>query len=258
MTKPDWAAIAVAFQDGELSLRAIGAQYFVSEGAIRKMAKKHGWVRGKKNSTQKGTQGGKKGTQKKQRKKCVPIKSEPRQGAVTRYAGVHPAISSGEKPIRGSRHAPPIRPFLPHNTAAVTHGAYARRMLWPDDIMQDAQLLQLNDELLLLRAANLTAATNIGRWMTQLEQAEPELSQNLRDNIGAAERGILRNTARIESLERTLRVNALNEATTAKRWAETQRLTAESSDADTPLREVIEQIQVSQRGGRLNAESCDE
>lgn len=48
MTKPDWAAIAVAFQDGELSLRAIGAQYFVSEGAIRKMAKKHGWVRGKK------------------------------------------------------------------------------------------------------------------------------------------------------------------------------------------------------------------
>ncbi|WGE27659.1 hypothetical protein PHA77_09055 [Edwardsiella tarda] len=131
-------------------------------------------------------------------------------------------------------------------------------MLWPDDIMQDAQLLQLNDELLLLRAANLTAATNIGRWMTQLEQAEPELSQNLRDNIGAAERGILRNTARIESLERTLRVNALNEATTAKRWAETQRLTAESSDADTPLREVIEQIQVSQRGGRLNAESGDE
>ncbi|BEH72338.1 hypothetical protein GBS0709_14550 [Edwardsiella tarda] len=124
--------------------------------------------------------------------------------------------------------------------------------------MQDAQLLQLNDELLLLRAANLTAATNIGRWMTQLEQAEPELSQNLRDNIGAAERGILRNTARIESLERTLRVNALNEATTAKRWAETQRLTAESSDADTPLREVIEQIQVSQRGGRLNAESGDE
>ncbi|AIJ10066.1 MULTISPECIES: hypothetical protein [Edwardsiella] len=131
-------------------------------------------------------------------------------------------------------------------------------MLWPDDIMQDAQLLQLNDELLLLRAANLTAATNIGRWMTQLEQAEPELSQNLRDNIGAAERGILRNTARIESLERTLRVNALNEATTAKRWAETQRLTAESSDADTPLREVIERIQVSQRGGRLNAESGDE
>ncbi|WP_370550049.1 hypothetical protein [Edwardsiella tarda] len=131
-------------------------------------------------------------------------------------------------------------------------------MLWPDDIMQDAQLLQLNDELLLLRAANLTAATNIGRWMTQLEQADPEQSQNLRDNIGAAERGILRNTARIESLERTLRVNALNEATTAKRWAETQRLTAESSDVDTPLREVIEQIQVSQRGGRLNAESSDE
>ncbi|GAB4591905.1 hypothetical protein ETAR_15080 [Edwardsiella tarda] len=124
--------------------------------------------------------------------------------------------------------------------------------------MQDAQLLQLNDELLLLRAANLTAATNIGRWMTQLEQADPEQSQNLRDNIGAAERGILRNTARIESLERTLRVNALNEATTAKRWAETQRLTAESSDVDTPLREVIEQIQVSQRGGRLNAESGDE
>ncbi|BEH99060.1 hypothetical protein AAGU66_08695 [Edwardsiella ictaluri] len=56
MTKPDWAAIAVAFQAGELSLRAIGAQHGVSEGAIRKMAKKYGWVRGEKNGTQKGTQ----------------------------------------------------------------------------------------------------------------------------------------------------------------------------------------------------------
>ncbi|WFO09800.1 hypothetical protein MAY76_17195 [Edwardsiella ictaluri] len=68
MTKPDWAAIAVAFQAGELSLRAIGAQHGVSEGAIRKMAKKYGWVRGEKNGTQKGTQVRKKGTQKKQGK----------------------------------------------------------------------------------------------------------------------------------------------------------------------------------------------
>ncbi|WCF13114.1 hypothetical protein N4G58_03640 [Edwardsiella piscicida] len=67
MTKPDWAAIAVAFQAGELSLRAIGAQHGVSEGAIRKMAKKHGWVRGEKTVRKKyaGTQ---KGTQKKQGK----------------------------------------------------------------------------------------------------------------------------------------------------------------------------------------------
>ncbi|BEH99059.1 hypothetical protein AAGU66_08690 [Edwardsiella ictaluri] len=140
----------------------------------------------------------------------------------------------------------------------MTHGAYARRMLWPDDIIQDAQRLQLNDELLMLRAGNLTAATNIGRWIAQLEQADPDQGKVLRENIGAAERGILRNTVRIESLERTLRVNALNEATTAKRWAETQRLTSENSDADTPLREVIEQIQGSQQGGRINAGSGDE
>lgn len=258
MTKPDWAAIAVAFQAGELSLRAIGAQHGVSEGAIRKMAKKYGWVRGEKNGTQKGTQVRKKGTQKKQGKKCVPVKNqrgqEDGQGGAEALSSVSPAA----KPIRGSRHAPPIRPFLPHNTAAVTHGAYARRMLWPDDIMQDAQLLQLNDELLMLRAGNLTAATNIGRWIAQLEQADPDQGKVLRENIGAAERGILRNTVRIESLERTLRVNALNEATTAKRWAETQRLTSENSDADTPLREVIEQIQGSQQGGRINAGSGDE
>ncbi|WCF13115.1 hypothetical protein N4G58_03645 [Edwardsiella piscicida] len=71
----------------------------------------------------------------------------------------------------------------------MTHGAYARRMLWPDDIMQDAQRLQLDDELLMLRAGNLTAATNIGRWIAQLEQADPDQGKVLRENIGAAERG---------------------------------------------------------------------
>ncbi len=40
MTKPDWEVIAVALQGGEISLRAIGSQYFISEGAIRKMAKR--------------------------------------------------------------------------------------------------------------------------------------------------------------------------------------------------------------------------
>lgn len=58
MAKPDWEAIETAYRAGVLSLRDIGAQYGVTEGAIRKKAKKLEWVR------KSGTQVRKNGTQK--------------------------------------------------------------------------------------------------------------------------------------------------------------------------------------------------
>ena len=45
MATPDWEAIESAYRAGVLSLRDIGEQYGVTEGAIRKRAKKCGWVR---------------------------------------------------------------------------------------------------------------------------------------------------------------------------------------------------------------------
>lgn len=52
MATPDWEAIESAYRAGVLVLRDIGEQYGVTEGAIRKSAKKFGWVR--KAGTQKG------------------------------------------------------------------------------------------------------------------------------------------------------------------------------------------------------------
>ncbi|EEA2385844.1 hypothetical protein DIR92_21720, partial [Salmonella enterica subsp. enterica serovar Typhi] len=60
MAKPDWEAIETAYRAGIMSLRDIGALYGVTEGAIRKKAKKLEWVRKnitqvRKNGTQKNT-----------------------------------------------------------------------------------------------------------------------------------------------------------------------------------------------------------
>jgi replicative superfamily II helicase len=45
MATPDWEAIESAYRAGVLSLRDIGDKYGVTEGAIRKRAKKFDWVR---------------------------------------------------------------------------------------------------------------------------------------------------------------------------------------------------------------------
>ncbi|MBW5853133.1 terminase, partial [Yersinia enterocolitica] len=76
-------------------------------------------------------------------------------------------------------------------------------MLFSDSIVEDAQALSLEDELFLLRARNLYTAENIGRWRTQLDDYGGE-NRELQDKIAAAENAMMRNTARIESIERTL------------------------------------------------------
>ncbi len=72
MAKPDWEAIESAYRAGVLSLRDIGDKYGVTEGAIRKRAKKFDWVR--KASTQVRKNGTQSGTQRVRR---VPAKSLP-------------------------------------------------------------------------------------------------------------------------------------------------------------------------------------
>ena len=43
--RPDWEAIESAYRAGVMSLREIASQHGISEGAIRKRAKKDNWTR---------------------------------------------------------------------------------------------------------------------------------------------------------------------------------------------------------------------
>lgn len=45
MTRPDWEAIESAYRAGLMSLREIASQHSISEGAIRKRAKRDDWSR---------------------------------------------------------------------------------------------------------------------------------------------------------------------------------------------------------------------
>ncbi|WP_212769014.1 hypothetical protein [Pectobacterium versatile] len=215
---PDWGAIETAYCAGVLSLRKIEALYGISEGAIRKRASKLGWVRNKKGGTQKSTQVRKSGTQKNSmRTNQSPAKSDDSE----KHAEGNADSSQETKPIRGSRTNPPIKPFKTGNQHALKHGGYARRMLFKDEVIEDARALQLEDELFRLRANNLTAAENIGRCLTLMEDAKTDEERDkLAALIVAADKAMMRNTVRIESITGTL-------ATVGKIFADTDyRLTA--------------------------------
>lgn len=137
--------------------------------------------------------------------------------------------SQETKPIRGSRRSPPTNPFKPGNQQALKHGGYGRRMLLSDAITEDAQALTLDDELFRLRANNLMAAENIGRWLTLLEDAEEEQQRKiLMDNISAAEKAMMRNTVRIESIVGTLATVGKIYADTDYRVAATDKVSLEA------------------------------
>lgn len=258
MAKPDWEAIETAYRAGIMSLREIGTLYGVTEGAIRKKARKLEWVR--KN----GTQVRKKGTQKQSvRTTGNPAISASEQKS-TQEKNVFPPDT---KPIRGSRTLPPVNPFQPGNQHALKHGGYARRFLLKDEVVEDARVLTLEDELFRLRANNLMAAENIGRWLTLLEDAEEEQQRKiLMDNISAAENAMMRNTARIESIERTLamldiiavtpaKIIADTEYRTAAREkvkAETDILTSQKQGVTTPMAEIVSVLHGMSHSGRLD------
>lgn len=224
MAKPDWEAIESAYRAGVLSLRDIGDKYGVTEGAIRKRAKKFDWVRNsgtqvRKNGTQSGTQKSKARTSEKpassgRTQKSTQPKSEPLPDT---------------KPIRGVRTDPPTNPFQPGNQQALKHGGYARRLLLKDEVIEDAKALTLEDELFRLRANNLVAAENIGRWLTKLEDAEGDQEREvLMENISAAEKAMMRNTVRIESIVGTLATVGKIFADTDYRKAATDKVSLEA------------------------------
>lgn len=224
MAKPDWEAIESAYRAGVLVLRDIGEQYGVTEGAIRKRAKKFGWVRKagtqvRKNGTQTGTQKGKVRTTEK------PVRSGGTQKSTRPKAEPPPDT----KPIRGSRTDPPTNPFQAGNQQALKHGGYARRLLLKDEVIEDAKALTLEDELFRLRANNLVAAENIGRWLTKLEDAEGDQERKvLMENISAAEKAMMRNTVRIESIVGTLATVGKIFADTDYRKAATDKVSLEA------------------------------
>ncbi len=224
MAKPDWEAIESAYRAGVLSLRDIGDKYGVTEGAIRKRAKKFDWVRNsgtqvRKNGTQSGTQKIKARTSEK------PASSGRTQKSTQPKAEPPPDT----KPIRGVRTDPPTNPFQPGNQQALKHGGYARRLLLKDEVIEDAKALTLEDELFRLRANNLVAAENIGRWLTKLDDAEVDQERKvLMENISAAEKAMMRNTVRIESIVGTLATVGKIFADTDYRKAATDKVSLEA------------------------------
>ena len=224
MAKPDWEAIESAYRAGVLSLRDIGDKYGVTEGAIRKRAKKFDWVRKagtqvRKNGTQSGTQKSKARTSEK------PVSSGRTQKSTQPKAEPPPDT----KPIRGMRTDPPTNPFQPGNQQALKHGGYARRLLLKDEVIEDAKALTLEDELFRLRANNLVAAENIGRWLVSLEDANGDQERKmLMENISAAEKAMMRNTVRIESIVGTLATVGKIFADTAYRKAATDKVSLEA------------------------------
>lgn len=111
------------------------------------------------------------------------------------------------------------------------------------------------------------AAENIGRWLTLLEDAEEERQRKiLMDNISAAENAMMRNTARIESIERTLamldiiavtpaKIIADTEYRTAAREkvkAETDILTSQKQGVTTPMAEIVSALHGMSHSGRLD------
>ncbi|EJB1612753.1 hypothetical protein MUI22_002872 [Salmonella enterica] len=221
MAKPDWEAIETAYRAGIMSLRDIGALHGVTEGAIRKKAKKLEWVR------KDGTQVRKNGTQ----KNTVRTTRKPASsGAVQKHSQLEAEPPADTKPeaVRkkvGTNHPP----FQPGNQHALKHGGYARRLLLKDEVVEDARALTLEDELFRLRANNLMAAENIGRWLTLLEDAEEEQQRKiLMDNISAAEKAMMRNTVRIESIVGTLATVGKIYADTDYRVAATDKVSLEA------------------------------
>ncbi|EBV8414143.1 hypothetical protein CDW99_004971 [Salmonella enterica subsp. enterica serovar Ealing] len=255
MNQSDEESLKRDYCAGVMTLEEIGRKYGITEGAVRKKARAKKWVRKKVRKS--GTKTAKNVPQNRTKKRTSKNAGKTSSDAAldgaedgTQTGTQIPDFLPETKPIRGSRYDPPTNAFTAHNTAPLKHGAYARRMLWPDDIIADVPNTELRDELFLLRAANLYAAENIGRWTVQLEDATPEEQKNLRELIAAAEKGMRLNIASIESIEYSIRNNLRVEAATAKLRAEVQKLTAENQGVTTPLTEAIDELQSLNKGGK--------
>ena len=223
MAKPDWGALQHQFLAEHAKTGISPKDWCAAQGLNYSSAKRYIKV------TTYGANSQKKSANK-------SANSQKEKGGVSKNGGLKKnqpdtgahSKSPETKPIRGSRTAPPTNAFQPGNQNALKHGGYGRRMLLSDAITEDAQMLTLDDELFWLRAANLTAAENIGRWQTELETAASEQAKDLHDLISQAQKAMHRNTARIESLEYTKASIIKQRADVTYREAATDKVSLEA------------------------------
>lgn len=234
MAKPDWGALQHQFLAEHAKTGISPKDWCEAQGLNYSSAKRYikianGGANSQKKSANK--------TANSQKGKAA--RNKPVASVAENCERVKVSITPETKPIRGSRTRPPTNPFSAGNQHALKHGGYGRRMLLSDATTEDAHALTLDDELFWLRAANLTAAENIGRWQAELEMAVEDKAKDLHALISAAEKAMHRNTARIESLEYT-------------------RGAIEKLRVDTAYREVATEkvemeIDVMKDGGKDNA-----
>lgn len=263
MNQSDEESLKRDYCAGVMTLEEIGRKYGITESGVRKKAAIGKWVR--KKVRKRGAKIAKNAPQNRTKNR-----TKKNTGKVSNGAGSEGAEDGTKTGTKIPDFLPetkriPGRPFTAHNTESLKHGAYARRLLLSDDVTIDSLNTKLSDELFLVRAANMTAVTNIGKWTARIEDATPEEQKNLREQIAAAEKGIMRNIARIESLERSLATLDIMAVTPAKIIAdteyrvaarekvkaETQKLTAENQGVKTPLTEAVDELQSLNKGGRL-------
>lgn len=232
----DWEKIRRGWCAG-VTARELAKENEVSHTAINKRAKNEGWekVSTQVSTLQKVSTGnlsgnhGKTSSDADLEKVSTPKKSEN--------------TPKTKRNSRGGNHQP-VNQFSNHNSAALKHGGYARRLLLTDDVIEDAQALTLNDELLRLRAANLTATANVGRWLTEMEDASDERRKALLMNMAAADKAMHRNTARIESLEQSKAIIARYFADTALKKAGLKKMDFDLEQARryVPLEDVRREL----------------
>ncbi|HHI0811446.1 TPA: hypothetical protein ACP4UQ_000732 [Escherichia coli] len=226
MAKPDWGALQDQFLAEHAKTGISPKEWCEAQGLNYSTAKRYIKIaNGNANSQKKSANK----TANSQAKKGSKAKGD--KPSKSDCESAKPERPSDTKPIRGSRTAPPMNPFTPGNQKALKHGGYARRLLLKDEVIEDAKALTLEDELFRLRANNLVAAENIGRWITRLEDVgfdEEQQRKVLMDNIKAAENAMMRNTVRIESITGTLATVNKIFADTDYRVAATDKVSLEA------------------------------
>lgn len=222
MAKPDWGALQHQFLAEHAKSGISPKDWCEAQGLNYASAKRYIKIANGTANSQKKTANKSANSQKRKISKRGDSETEDKCKGSPK-----PSNSPETKPIRGTRRSPPTNPFKPGNQQALKHGGYGRRMLLSDAITEDAQALTLDDELFWLRAANLTAAENIGRWQAELEIADDDKVKDLHSLISSAEKAMHRNTARIESLEYTKGSIAKLHVDAAYREAATEKVELE-------------------------------
>lgn len=240
MAKPDWGELQQRFLSEHAKTGISPKEWCEAQGLNYSTAKRYIKIaNGSANSQKKSANK----TANSQKEKVA--KSKPPAGLVDNCEVAKPSNSPETKRAHYNSR--------PGNQNALKHGGYGRRMLLSDAITEDAQALTLDDELFWLRAANLTAAENIGRWQTVLEIADGDTANNLHELISSAQKAMHRNTARIESLELTKASIEYRLASTDKVSLKADRLRRDAGvddgNGDRDLNDFYSDIQTDPESG---------